>query len=426
MSDSKLIADNGRHLPTPPFEQPQNSDARLSAGHLVLTVLQENQSVAAMRAASDAANAQIESAGALDDPMVSYALAPNTAGGPRQGLKQNLQISQKLPWPGTLSLRSNAAESEADSAAKQLADLRLRLAARTLADYAQWYYVHRALAVNAENVILVTRLRTVAETAYASGQSPQQDILQAEVELTRLGNQTLELKRLQRTVQARIDALQNLDPATPVPPPEDLPAEIPLPKIDVLRESALANHPLLQGLNSRVVASRDQVDLAHKNEYPQFNMMIGYNSLMDLPAKRLTVGVSVNIPFGANHRGEVDAARAHLREAEAKLADSRIQLLSDLDQAYATAIQANETIRLYATQLLPLAKLSLQAAEADYSAGGSDFLKLITAEQQYLSSKLELARARADFFTQVAYLNYQAGGVLSPPDEAGTHQESTP
>jgi len=38
--------------------------------------------------------------------------------------------------------------------------------------------VHQALAVNGENQTLVQRLRKVAETAYGSGQAPQQDVLQ--------------------------------------------------------------------------------------------------------------------------------------------------------------------------------------------------------------------------------------------------------
>jgi len=400
--------------------------AGLSADRLVQQVLQRNPGIEAMQAAADAASARIESAGALDDPMVSYMVAPNTAGGPRQGLNQNVQFSQKFPWPGTLALRSRMATAEAESANQQTADLRLRLVTLARADYAQWYYVHRALAINAENVTLVTHLRAVAETAYASGQSPQQDILQAEVELVRLQNQTLELARMQRTVQAKINALQNLDPDTVVSAPMALPQEKPLPTSAALQDAALAHFPLLQGLDARIAASQDRVDLAHKSNYPNVSVLAGYNSIMDMPAKRLTVGVAINIPFGGNHRGEVSEANARLHESEAKLADARNQLLSDLDQTRATAEQAVATIQLYHGKLLPLAKLNMQAAEADYRSGSGDFLKLITAEQQYLMAELELARARADFFTQLASLNYQTGGTLWPSLRSATSQDTTP
>ena len=404
----------------------QKSATPLSADQLVRSVLQRNQGIDAMRAAAAGAQAKIQSAGALDDPMVSYAIAPETAGSYSLP-NQNLQVSQAFPWPGTLYLRRKVAAAKAQSADEQVADLRLRLAANARADYAQWYYVHRALAINAQNQALVTRLREVAEAAYASGQSPQQDVLQAEVELTRLQNQSLELKRLQRTVQAKIDALQDLPPETEVPPPPaDLSAEIPLPIEAAMQKSALTRHPMLKSLDARVSASRSGVDLAHKGYYPKLKVMAGYNSLWDLPSKRLTVGVAFSIPFGGNHRGEVGEADARLQESEAKLADARSQLLSDIDQSYAKATQAVATIRLYRGKLLPLAKLNLQAAEADYSGGNGDFLKLITAEQEDLQARLELARARADFYTQLASLNYQTGGSLWPTPVSATQVESNP
>jgi len=73
-----------------------------------------------------------------------------------------------------------------------------------------------------------------------------------------------------------------------------------------------------------------------------------------------------------------------------------------------------------------LTRLNMQAAEADYSSGSGDFLKLITAEQQYLMAELEVARARADLFTQWASLNYQTGGGLSPLSAATMLRGTSP
>ena len=411
-ADASLDRDRSLDLPAMASRTGADSPELLSSEALVQQVLDRNQGIVAMRAAAEAATAQIESAGALDDPMVSYAAAPNTLGGPRQGLNQNVQFSQKLPWPGTLKLRTLAARAEAESAEQQVADLRLRLAAGARGMYAQWYYVHRALAVNRENIMLMTRLNRVAEAAYSSGLQSQQDVLQAQVELIRLENQALELGRMRRTVRASINTLLNVEPDAVVPAPEGLPTGTTLPAIAVLRDAALARFPRLLALDARLSASRDRLDLAHNNNLPKFNVMAGYNSLMDMPAKRLTVGVAINIPFGGNHRGEVGAAHARVREAEANWPNARSQLLGDLDQTWARASQAAQSIQLYSTRLLGLSKLNMQAAEADYSGGNGDFLKLITAERQYLGFTLELARARADFYTQRASLDYQTGGAL--------------
>ena len=415
----------GTHEPAG-LDAAEESAPALGADALVRQVLQRNPGITAMRAAADAAGAKIEAAGALDDPMVSYLVAPNTAGGPRQGLNQNVQLSQAIPWPGTLDLRVRAARADAQSADRQVDDVRLRLAAATRGVYAEWYYVHRALAVNTENRVLVKRLEAVAETAYASGQAPQQDVLQAQVELVRLQNQQLALERRRRVVRTKINTLLDQPPDTTLAAPDDLPTPRPLPDYTALQTAALAGYPMLQSLGARIDASRDRVALARKNNYPQFKLLAGYNSIMDMPAKRLTVGVGFSIPFGGNHRGEVGEAHARAREAEARLADARAQLLGELDQSWAAAAQAIDTIELDDKKLLPLSKLNLQAAEADYSGGNGDFLKLITAEQQYLAAKLELARARADLYIQLASLNYQSGGALWPSPVPATTQEATP
>jgi len=244
----------------------------------------------------------------------------------------------------------------------------------------------------------------------------------------RLDNQAVVLRRLQRTAQAKINALQNLEPETEVPAPADLPPEIPLPTPTALRDAALARYPMLQSLDARVSASLDRVDLAHRNNYPNISLLAGYNSLMDLPAKRLTVGIAINIPFGGNHRGEVDEANARLHESEAGRADIRNRLLSELAQARMTAEQAAETVHLYNARLLPLIRLNMQAAEAEYSSGSGagDFLKLITAQRQYLKAELELARARADFYTQLASLDYLTGGALWPSSPSTNSRGTTP
>ncbi|HET7569819.1 MAG TPA: TolC family protein [Gammaproteobacteria bacterium] len=405
---------------------PSPVSEKLSPRELVREVLRHNQGIAAMQAAVDAARAQIESAGALGDPMLSYSMAPGTLGPQAEAFGQSIKISQSFPWPGTLDLRTGAAKAEARSATQQLADLRLQLAAQARAAYAQWYYVHRALAVNKQNQALIQHLRKIAGSAYANGKGSQQDVLQAEVELTRLKNQALELERRRHTVRAKINRLVDQPPRRSLPPPADLPPPRDLPAFAGLRATALDRYPVLKSLDAQIAASHARVDLAEKDSYPTFTVMAGYNSMWAQPAMRPMVGVGINIPFGGNHEGEIDAAHAKLRQSRAKLADARSQLLSRLDQAYAMATQARHTIRLYSKKLLPLAKQNLQAAENDYRNGSGDFLTLVNAERQYLMAKLERAQARANFFTQLAALNYRTGGALFPEAPAARVQDPLP
>lgn len=383
---------------------------KLNPEPFVHSVLERNPDVTAIEAAHDAAVAHIVSAGALEDPMVTYESAPQSIGA-NVGYRQNIQVSQKIPWPGTLDLQSDAAAADADSARYRVADLRLQLASQTRAVFADWYYVHRALSINADDIKLVERLKSVAEAAYASAQVPQQDVLQAEVELVRLQNQGLEIERRRRAVQAAINELLNADPTAEVAPPGDLPQPKIVRSYADLQNAALGLSPTLKSSDADLAASRARVELAEKGFYPSFTLMAEDNTRM-AKDMQVAVGIGVNIPIGAAHSGDLEAASANLRQSRAKLASARSKLLSSLDETYATVKQIGDTVDLYDKRLVPLAGLNLKAAEADYRTGTGDFLKLVTAEQQYLTAELERERARADYYTQFAKLDYLTGGEL--------------
>ena len=387
------------------------NQTRLDPVRFVQVVLDKNRDIKAADAAHRAAVARITSAGALDDPMVSYTAAPETAGTP-MGYRQSVEFSQAIPWPGVLSLRAHAATEEAGSAEYQVADTRLRLAAKARAAYADWYYVHKALAINATDITLVQHLKAVARAAYAAGQAPQQDVLRAEVELLRLQNQALELGRRETAVQADLNQLLDAPPDAPVAAPGDLP-EPPLAEtLATLTGAALAQNPALKGWDKQISASRDRVQLAEDGFLPNFNIVAGDNQLMSPWQMQYTVGVAINIPIGAKHSGDLDEAHAKLNQSQQHYYAVRDRLLADLSQTYAAVKQLRGTIDLYDKQLVPVARLNLRAAEADYSSGSGDFTKLIEAEQQYLMVELERERARADYFTQFAALDYQSGGTI--------------
>jgi outer membrane protein TolC len=396
----------------------------LMPDELVREILQQNQGVAAMQAAVNAAEAQAEAAGALPDPMLSYQLAPATLDAPNMRVGQSVQLSQSFPWPGTLDLRTDAAKAEASSVEQQLADLRLQLASQARAAYAEWRYVYQALAINTDNQAIIQRLHKTAESAYASGRASQQDVLQAEIELVRLQTQALALKGRQRTVQAQINGMLNRPATALLPPPANVSLSPDLPAFDTLRQAALAHYPKLKGLDAEITASSASAKLAKRDAYPRFTGMVGYNAMWSEQKMRPMIGVGISIPFGGNHKGEIRAAEAKLRQSEAQLVDARSQLLSSLAQDYAKVEQARDNLRLYTDRLLPLAQQSLKAAEIGYRNGRGDFSDLISAERQLLTTKLEQASAQADLYTQLASLNYHTGGALLPSVSATASQDS--
>ena len=408
-----LAAAAVQSAPTSQAPEEPEVGSPLTAENLALWVLEANPGIAAVQATAEVAAYRIEPAGSLDDPMLSYGVAPLTAGANRS-LNQKVDVSQTIPWPGTLAARESAARFDATAARRDVDSLRLRVIARAKSAYAEWRFVGEALDIHHANRALLDELTATAQTRYAAGRALKQDVLQAEVERAELDNHLLRLLRQQITVQARINALLNRAPD------EHLPAAAPIspqpvpPTLEVLQARALARHPELSRLDAEISASESRVTLAEKAFFPSFQVGVGYDGLWDETDKRPLFGVSVNVPLDrGKRRSELDRARAEMRRTKFSLSERRAELLAALATARADVIEAQFSAAFYEDKLVPLAAEYLEAAIADYQSGAGAFLNVVTAEQRKLGTDLELARVRADSVRRLAELELWAGGSLA-------------
>ena len=392
----------------------------LSAKQLVEWVLARNPGLEALQAAVTEAASHVVPASSLDDPQLSYAFAPETINGFHRpdgstgGFNQRIELTQTIPWPGTLALREQRARSKAVAVDHTLADRRLQIIAAIKTRFTEWYYVHRALHINQENQALLIELRNVAETQYATGRASQQDALQAEVEHARLQDHALALKREQRSIQAQINALINRAPQQSLPPPAMLATPVPPSSIEQLQSIARTTHPELMYIEAKLQANKAEIGLAEKKYYPDFKLLVGYNSLWDIADKRLLIGASINLPFDRDKRdAALDAAQAGSMKNHWELVDRRNHLLADLERSHAEVMESIQVIQLYRDKLVPLADENFAAAEADYRAGAGDFLNVITAENQKLMTELRLERARANYVRRLSELERWTGGPFN-------------
>ena len=389
--------------------------APLSVDAFTEAVLTHNASLEAMRQAVLAAVAQMKPAGRLEDPMLSVSAAPRTFRS-AIGASGDIEVSQALPWWGTLDARRQVARAETEAATHDLDALRLRLADLAREAFSDWAYVHRALQINATNHSVLTELGEVARARYSTGQAPQEDILQADVERSMLKQQRLTWERDQTLAQARMNALLNRAPQAPIPEPRELPAMKSLPAEEVLAERALA-HPQLEGLAAQQHAAVVRQRLAEKERYPKFGVSAGYNNMWSDPAMRPMLGLSFSVPLDqGKYRATIDAARAEARRAASTLQDQRASMLADLAAAYASVREAGQSLELYRNELVPLARDTLDVTRAEYESGRGDFLNVLTAEQHRLDAELGLARKQAEYHRALAELDRASGGGLFAPD----------
>ncbi|HJN49861.1 MAG: TolC family protein [Pseudomonadales bacterium] len=384
----------------------------VTSAQVVQAVLARNAAIPAKEASWEVAKARVEQDESLSDPRFSYNAAPQTIATNGVDFGQRIMLSQSLPWPGKLGLRGRIARLEVKAAGEGIEQVRLRLTEAAKAHYADWYFVHAALRINGINKGLLQEFQNIAEIKYSTGTTGKQDALRAEVELVLLEHHDIVLESRRRDVLAELNILLQRQPDLPLPLPARLPDIVKLPTAARLRELAVVNHPELQGLTAKIHASREREQLAERNFYPDINLNLGYNTLWNQHEKRFTVGAELNIPIGRKlHAAKREASSQTARlnfEQELKVS----QIAGAVQRAYERVRESELFIHLFRDRLLPLADENLEAARAAYDAGSGDFLDLLGAEKNLMQTQLQLEQALANYFQQVAQLEYASGGPI--------------
>ena len=123
--------------------------------------------------------------------------------------QKQLFIAQKIPWFGKLSLRSQQAAMKAIRQEAILKAKRLELARQIATAYYELGFVASSQKINERLIKMLNQLLRVSETRYATGQGLQQDVLQAQVEMSKLLDEQITLGKKCRTLEDRINALLN-------------------------------------------------------------------------------------------------------------------------------------------------------------------------------------------------------------------------
>src|SRR2546430_7342847 len=147
---------------------------------LVAEALERNPTVTQRQAAVRAATLRIRPAGTLADPMLTLGVMDL---GPTFGFSFNqsdfteadVELSQEIPWPGSLGARSGVARAAANGARAEENVVRRDLTVATAAAYYRLRYAVTALETVHRQRELLDAVVQLSTTRYATGAAPQRD-----------------------------------------------------------------------------------------------------------------------------------------------------------------------------------------------------------------------------------------------------------
>jgi outer membrane protein TolC len=386
----------------------------LERRELVALVLERNPSVHSARYAWRAALERYPQVTALDDPMLGVGVAPRSIGSSTVDDAPKFDLSQKLPFPGKLRLRGEAAMAEAEAASHDFEAVRLRLATMASLLFDDYYLAARSLEINLEHVGLLEEFKGIAASRYEAGEASQQDPIQAEVELTHALHREVVLETARRVTAEQLNALLHRPPRSTLPPPPlriPVPADAPDPA-EALIDQALVDKPELAAAVARVGAEESRLGLARREYFPDVTVTGSYNRLWQDEDLQPFVGIQFNVPLQLGRR------RAAVAEAEARLEGARSHRLAvedDVRLAVQVGVdrlaEARHIEQLYRDRLVPAARDQVAAARSGFETGRNSFLALIDAERNLLNVQLGYEEALANFGRRRAELDRARGRI---------------
>src|SRR5712672_4551377 len=95
-------------------------------------------------------------------------------------------VSQDIPYPGKLRLKGEIAKREADVSQQQVESVRRAVLAELKGTYFQLAYLSKTLTILEQDRELLKQVEQAADARYRSGMGTQRDVLQAQLQKTKL------------------------------------------------------------------------------------------------------------------------------------------------------------------------------------------------------------------------------------------------
>jgi len=385
---------------------------------------QNNPEIRAARQAWKAAQLVPTQVSTLPDPQ--FAFQQVNVGSPRPfaGYTNSdfaylgLGVSQDLPYPGKLRLKGEIAKRDADVVEQQVEATRRSVLSSLQSAYIQLSYLSKTLGILESDQHLVQQLAKAADARYRSGIGTQQDLIQAQLEETKLLREIMMHHLDVDKLQAKIKQLAGRPQFSPDIEPADLP-QTPLPyQFDELLSRVKMQNPDIVGAQKMVERQNLQVNLAHKDFYPDFNLQFMWQRTDPTEFRAyyvFTLGVRLPIYRGRKQRPELAQAEAELSQSRDEYDARSQQAAFDLRTEYDTIQRTDELIDIDRDGLLPQARAAFQSGMAAYQNNRQDFQPLLASFRDVLRLDEEYWQSVADREAALAKLEELTG--LSLHDE---------
>ncbi|MFA0196360.1 TolC family protein [Vibrio artabrorum] len=326
-------------------------------------------------------------------------------------------LMQQFERGNTLDLQRKKAGQQADGLVLKIQARELSVANSMTQLWLELGYQQVAEATMRENRRLLVELENYVQTTYSIGKSEAQDLLNAQLQVSKLDEKLQANQQVQRRLISQLsewlgsDWLGSLavDSQGVLHATNQIDWSLLESKLATNIDSTkhyqlLTGHPLVKISDVSISSNQTQVELAEQAYTPQFGVEVMYahrqaSNMAGEPASDLVSAyLTVDIPLFTGNRQDKNLSAAQYQVGAAK--SQKDTLLSQMNaQVNALLVdRSNLTQRLerYQSTLLPQTTARISAIERGYQNNTAQFNDVISATADELALKLEQQRLLTD------------------------------
>jgi outer membrane protein TolC len=409
-------------------EHRRSDVAPITLAAIEAEAVENNPEIRTMNERLVLAKAGILPAMGLDDPSFMYRAwgTPLLAPWNVNQTQHMFMYSQTIPAKGKRELRYTIANADVSIVEAQLEATKLDVLARVRATFYELLRNQNELGLHEQQSALAQQAVAAARIKYTVGRVPQQDVLKAQVGLTKLADHLAMFLQDGDLSRARLNVLMGRDAAAPLEVEGDYAMPVALPDFAALKRTALEKRPDLKAIEAEIRQLDSKVRLAEKSLKPDVTVGAGY---MIMPSGSMSrnaymAELSFNLPWlnRSKHAAEIEQAQSEVAVRRAELERQKSAAFQQIQEALIRSRTAARLAELYRDTLRPQAQATMRAASAAYQTDQTDLLNLIDSQNSALDIEYSYFRALAEFDSQVAQLEGLIGDSI--PRESVARMEA--
>lgn len=293
-----------------------------------------------------------------------------------------LGVSQDIPYAGKLRLRKELASKDAEVAGQKFEVTRRAILSDIKMTYFRLAFLSKQSAILDGDRELLRQMEQAAEVRYRTGMGNQQEVLQAQLEETKLLREITANHLEAGKLQAELKQLLGRPQTSPDLSTEEISESALTRSYEELLSAAQSNNPQISGAQKAVDRQKVAIEIAKKDFYPDFNAQFTWQRTDPSQFRayyQFTLGARIPIYRKRKQQPELAQAEIDRNRAQSELEAQSQEVSSALRQQYVAVEKSAELLKIYRDGLVPQAKAELQAGFAAYESNRQDFQTLLAS-----------------------------------------------